>query len=338
MTLLIHQDAIEKVMSFDLAISVIEETFRNAGEAQVENPPRMCMPIGDGFMRFGPAALHHRRVAGFKLWANFGSGPARGWNYLFDMDTGDLLAILHSYSLGRYRTSATTAVAAKYLARSDAQTVGLFGTGRLAGPQLKALKAVRPIKRVVAYSRNPASRLEFAGAMSKELGIEVLAAEKPEDAARDVDIILTITNTTTPVVKGSWLTAPCLVLGIGANQWYERELDEEVIKRAGLVVVDKKDQAKVEGGDLLWPIAHGLLTWDRVAELGDIIVGRVPLPDLRRTSVVFELHGLAICDVAISAAAYDLVKQEGLGREVNLTLGKARTEITTPGANAPARR
>ncbi len=67
MTLLIHQDAIEQVLSVDLAISVIEETFRQAGEAQVENPARMCMPIGDGFMRFGPAALHHRRVAGFKL-------------------------------------------------------------------------------------------------------------------------------------------------------------------------------------------------------------------------------------------------------------------------------
>ena len=103
MTLLIHQVAIEKVMSFDLAISVIEETFRKAGEAQVENPPRLHADrrrwIYEGWLgcSASPAGCGI-----FKLWANFGSGPARGWNYLFDMDTGDLLAILHSYSLGRY--------------------------------------------------------------------------------------------------------------------------------------------------------------------------------------------------------------------------------------------
>ena len=108
----------------------------------------------------------------------------------------------------------------KYLARSDAQTVGLFGTGRLAGPQLKALKAVRPIKRWWDIQQKPCvktgiRRRDVEGARDRSPRGRLL-----EDAARDVDIILTITNTTTPVVKGAWLTAPCLVLGIGANERY----------------------------------------------------------------------------------------------------------------------
>ena len=148
MTLLINQGEIENLLTMDTAIEVIEDLFKMAGRKQVENPARMCFPIGEGFMRFGPAVLHDWNVAGFKLWANFGSGPARGWNYLFDLGTGELLAILHSYSLGRFRTSAATAVAAKYLARPDASSVAIFGTGRLAEAQLQAIMALQPHPRV----------------------------------------------------------------------------------------------------------------------------------------------------------------------------------------------
>ena len=338
MTILIDQKTVETVFSIDLAITVIEDMYRSAGNTRVENPARLVLPIGDGFMRFGPGVLHDQRVAGFKIWANFGSGPARGWNFLFDLDTGELKAILHSYKLGAYRTSATSAVAAKYLARADASTVGIFGTGRLAGPQLRALMAVRPIRKVKAYSRNAASRTGFAEAMSEELGIEVVACERPEEAARDVDIIVTVTNTTTPILMGDWINRPCLVLGVGANQWYEREIDIEAVRKADLVVVDKKDQARAEGGDLLWPIAHGALTWDRVAELGDIVVGKQAVPDPNTSTIIFESHGLAIADVAVSAAAYDLARQKGLGREVDLALGTARTEVVSAGATAHARR
>lgn len=338
MTILIDQKAVEAVFSMDLAVTVIEDMYRSAGNTRVENPARLVLPIGDGFMRFGPGVLRDQGVAGFKVWANFGSGPARGWNFLFDIETGDLLSILHSYNLGAYRTSATSAVAAKYLAREDASTVGLFGTGRLAGPQLRALMKVRPITKVKAYSRNPASREGFAQAMSRELDLEVIDCESPEEAARDVDIIATVTNATTPMLLGKWINRPCLILGVGANQWYEREIDIEAVRKADLVVVDKKDQARIEGGDLLWPIAQGALTWDQVAELGEIVVGKRSVPDRSSSTIIFESHGLAIADVAVSAAAYDLVRQTGLGQVIDLTLGTARTEVVTAGAMERARR
>jgi ornithine cyclodeaminase/alanine dehydrogenase-like protein (mu-crystallin family) len=338
MTLLITQEIVQELFSVEQAIPVIEETFRMAGEHTTENPPRFVMPAGDGFMRMGAAAIHDKKVMGFKLWANFGSGPSQSWNYLFSLETGELLAILHAYTLGQFRTSATTAVAAKYLARKGACSIGLYGTGRLAEAQLRAVRAVRPITHVKAWSRTQKSREAFCEAASKNLGIEVIPATSAEDAARDVDIILTITNAHQPVVFGKWMTRPGLVLAIGANQWFEREVDEELVHGARLVVVDNKGQAKQESGDLMWAAAHGLLNWDRVRELGDIVAGATPLPDPDANTILFESHGIAIEDVAVSAAVYELAKARGLGREVDLNLGKARSELTSPGVDKPVRR
>ena len=338
MTLLITQEIVEQLFSIEKAIPVIEQTFRMAGEGSTVNPPRFVMPLEEGFMRFGAAALHDRKVMGFKLWANFGSGAAQSWNFLFSLETGALLAILHAYSLGRFRTSATTAVAAKYLSRPDASSVGLYGTGRLAEAQLRAIAAVRPIKKVTAYSRTAKSREAFCKEASGRLGIEISPAEAPEQVPRDADIVLTITNSHAPVVFGKWMTRPGLVLAIGANQWFEREVDEDIVKQAKLVVVDNRGQAKTEGGDLLWSAAHGFLNWDRVKELGDVVTGRVQMPDLNSNTILFESHGIAIEDVAVSAEVYNIARSKGLGREIDLNLGKARTEVLSPGVDVAVRR
>jgi alanine dehydrogenase len=338
LTLLITKDEVERVFSIEQTIPVIEEAFRMAGEGTTDNPPRFCMPLEDGFMRFGPAALQEKGFVGFKLWANFGSGPARGWNFLFSRETGELLAILHSYSLGRMRTSATTAVAAKYLSRRDAGSIGIYGTGRLAEAQIRAIRAVRPISFVKAYSRTEASRNAFCEEASSRLNLKVIPCASPEEAASDVDIVVSITSSQTPVVFEKWITRACLVLAIGANQWYEREIDAQIVRVAKMVVVDDKEQAKREGGDLLWPIAHGLITWDRIEELKDVVTGRAKLPDLNSGVIVFESHGLAIEDVAVSAEVYKLALARGLGRDVDLNLGAARSEIGSPGVNSPVRR
>lgn len=338
MTLLLTQDICERLFSVEQAIPVIEDTFRVAGQGDVTNPPRFVMPIEDGFMRMGAAALHDKRVMGFKLWANFGSGPSNSWNYLFSLDTGELLAILHAYSLGRFRTSATTAVAAKHLSRPNARTIGLYGTGRLAESQIRAVRAVRPIERIKAYSRTSEAREAFAEEASRSLGLEVEAMPTPAAAAADADIILTVTNSHTPVVQANWLTRPATVLAIGANQWFEREIDEDIVRSAAMVVVDHKEQARQESGDLLWAEAHGALSWDRVRELGEIVCGRTRLPDPECGTVLFESHGIAIEDVAVSAAVYEIAREQGLGTEVNLSLGNARSEIVSAGRTAPVRR
>src|SRR5688572_17000834 len=169
MTWLITEDDIRQLpLSVKAAIPVMEDTFRLAGEGSAENPPRTRMSFSNGFMQFGPAALHSKRIAGFKLWANFGRGKGvqksstgHGYNYLYDMDSGELLAIVHSETIARYRTSAMSAVAVKYLSPPDASKLGLYGGGGIAEGQLEAVCAVRPIKSVRVYSRTPADRVAF---------------------------------------------------------------------------------------------------------------------------------------------------------------------------------
>jgi alanine dehydrogenase len=318
MTILISEQEIEQILSIRDAIPVIEEAFRLAGSGLTENPPRLRMPIREGFLQLGPAAIHPRQVMGFKLWANFGSPLRQVWNFLFDIETSELVAIVQAHRIGTFRTSATSAVAAKYLSPPEAATIGMYGSGRQAEAQLEAICAVRPIRSAVVYSRTRDKCEAFCRRAAQRLGIAVTPAASPEAVPRDAAIIVTITSSATPVLRGEWLTGQALVIAAGANHWHEREIDQAVVERAKLVVVDGKEQAKIECGDLLHPISHGVLTWERVEELGDVVVGRVPLPDLRKELILFESHGLALEDVAISARAHELARAKGLGREISL--------------------
>lgn len=326
MALLITENDVKKLpLSPREAIPIIEETFRQAGEGAAENPPRYRMPFRNGFIQFGPAALHARKVAGFKLWANIGKGSGvhknpsgHGTNFLYDTETGELLAIVHAYQIGKFRTSAVSAVAAKYLSPADASTIGLYSAGRIAEGQLDAVCAVRPIKRIRVYSRRQPEREAFCEKMSEKLGIEVVPARAPEDVPRGADIVITASTSETPILFGDWLTRPALVIAAGANHWYKREIDGKVIEKAGLVVCDEKEQSRVESGNLLWAVAHGIISWDRIEELGDVVAGRVKVPDPGTSTIVFGSHGLAINDVAMTARAYELARANGIGTEIDL--------------------
>jgi alanine dehydrogenase len=324
MTLLITEEDVKKLpLSVEAAIPIMEETFRMLSDNAVENGPRLRMSFNNGFMQFAPGALHGKQLAGFKLWANFGRGTgvhkgSPGYDYLYSMETGELLAIIHAYLIGKYRTSAQSAVAVKYLSPPDASSIGLYSAGRIAEGQLEAVCRVRPIRRVRVYSRTPKDRVAFCERMSKRLSVEVIPANAPEEVPRDADIIITASTSEVPILFGDWITRPCLIVAAGANHWYKREIDEKVVTRADLVVVDEKEHAKIESGDLLWPIAHGLLTWNHVKDLGDVVAGRVPLPDLRKSTILFSSHGLAVTDVAMAARAYELARAQGLGTEIPL--------------------
>ncbi|MBI3044420.1 MAG: ornithine cyclodeaminase family protein [Betaproteobacteria bacterium] len=326
MTLLITEDDVRKLaLSAREAIPIVEDTFRQAGEGSAENPPRFRMPFRNGFLQFGPAALHARKAAGFKLWANMGKGTGvhknasgHGTNFLYDTETGELLAIVHAYQIGKFRTSAVSAVAAKYLSPAGASAIGLYSAGRIAEGQLDAVCAVRPIKKVRVYSRRQPEREAFCKRMSERLGIDVFPADAPEEVPRDADIVITASTSEVPILFGDWLTRPALVIAAGANHWYKREIDGKVIEKAQLVVCDEKEQSRVESGNLLWAVAHGIITWDRVEELGDVIAGRVRLPDVNSATIVFGSHGLAINDVAMTLRTYELAKAMGIGTEIDL--------------------
>ncbi len=326
MTLLITDEDIAALpLSIKAAIPVMEEAFLHAGQGSAENQPRRRTPFRNGFMQFSPGALHARRYAGFKLWANFGRGSGvhknktgNGHDYVYDMDSGELLAIVHTFMISLFRTSAVTAVGVKYLSPENATTLGMYGAGRIAEGQLEAVCAVRPIKTARIFTRTPENCAAFCKKMSARLGIDVQPAKTPEEAAVDTSIVITATTSEVPVLLGGWLRRPGLVVAAGANHWYKREIDERVVERADMLIVDDEEQAKVECGNLLWPVAKGKMTWDRVEGIGAIVAGRIPVPDFTFSNILFCSHGLSITDVAIAAKTYELARAAGLGRRLDL--------------------
>jgi alanine dehydrogenase len=321
MPLLITEGEVKEMLSIADAVPVIEESFLMAGQGMAECPARFRMPLEIGHLQFGPAALHPKKVVGFKLSAYLGArvagqGFGRRWNYLFSLETGELVAVIQAYAISMMRTASASAVAVKYLSPPTAETLGLIGAGPQAAAQLEAICAVRPVKTVYVFSRTKENREAFCRDAEQRLGVRAVPVSQAEDVVEPADIIVTMTNSTVPVLFGEWIKRPVTVVAAGANHWYKREIDPKVVEGAGLVVVDDKETAKVEGGALLWSAAHGRLVWERVANLGAVVAGGVPLPAFDEGTILFCSHGLALEDVAISVTAYDRARATGKGREI----------------------
>jgi ornithine cyclodeaminase/alanine dehydrogenase-like protein (mu-crystallin family) len=253
---------------------------------------------------------------GYKGYTTTRSG-ARFHVGLFDGRSGELLSLIQADYLGQVRTGAASGVATKYLARKDAATVGLFGTGKQARTQLQAVCKVRPVKHVHVFSRSADRRRQFAGEMSAELGVEVVPVDQPEAAVRDQDIIITATTSAEPVFRGECITAGTHLNVIGSNFVSKTEVDAAAVKQANLIVVDCKDQARIEAGDLVPVLDVTEPHWDEVVELGAIIVGKSHGRCGDKDVTLFKSVGLAVEDVAVAARVYEAAKRQGVGRTID---------------------
>jgi ornithine cyclodeaminase/alanine dehydrogenase-like protein (mu-crystallin family) len=208
------------------------------------------------------------------------------------------------------RTGAASAVAARHLAKSDARSLGIIGTGWQAESQVACIRAALPqIGRVVAYSRNDDGLAAFCGRFDAEAG------EYNRDAAEQ-DIVVTVTTSKDPVLRGDWLRPGALVCAAGANRIESRELDNAVIERAAFVCCDSKEQAQVEAADLAEPVERGVLDWLEVHELGEVVTGETTGRALDTDIVLFKSLGIAAEDLAVGALVYDRARERGMGTEL----------------------
>lgn len=152
--------------------------------------------------------------------------------------------------------------------------------------------------------------------MSGLLGVRVEPAADPKDVLRGADIVVTATTSSQPVFDGRDLETGAHVNAIGSNSLLKREVDATTLTRAGRVVVDSIEQAKLESGDLLEPIEKGLVNWEQLRELRQVVVGETPGRRRDDEITLFESHGLAIEDLAVAARVLDLAKAQGIGVEV----------------------
>jgi ornithine cyclodeaminase/alanine dehydrogenase-like protein (mu-crystallin family) len=229
---------------------------------------------------------------------------------LFETDTTENVAVIEADKLGQLRTGAASGVAARHLARAGASSLGVIGCGWQARSQVAAIRAAVPtIETVVAYCRTEDRLEEFC----REVGAE--PGESHRDPASQ-DVVVTVTTSRDPVLRGEWLRPGSLVCAVGANDPRRRELDNVVLERAAFVCCDSVENAKRESGDLIEPVEAGVLDWLEVQELQEVVAGELPGRQADDDIVVFKSNGLAAWDVAVGAIVLERARERGIGTEL----------------------
>jgi ornithine cyclodeaminase len=281
-------------------VDALERAFRSADPSST--PLRSSIETTAGTLLLMPAATAD--AVGVKLVTLTPANPAAGHPLihavyvLFDGRTQAPVAVIDGGALTALRTSAVSALATKHLARPEASRLVVFGAGVQARAHVDAMRAVRPIEHVTIVGRDPARSDALATRVLDE-GIEAVAGGPT--SVDGADIVCTCTTATTPLFDGASLRPGAHVNAVGAYRPEERELDTETIRRAR-VVVETRDAAAAEAGDLLLPIAEGAIGWDHVvADLAEVVAGA----EVRRSTddvTLFESVGLAFEDLAIAGA------------------------------------
>lgn len=320
MPLLLTRDETGPLLDLPRAIEITAAAYREQAEGQVTaHAPYHIHVSGQQALRVVSGALVKSGRMGIRLGPNSQlSGGDSMYALLFDNESGRLLSFM-GYPFGTLRTAATIALAARHMARENARAVGLFGVGRNALGLIRGIAAVREITRVVVSSRDAERRKSFCASAAKELQLEVVPGEKAEDAVRKMDIILTATNSPSPVFPMEWVEPGAHLSSMGKPG----EIGKDIYLKADRIVVGSRaheqhywDQAGPL--PLVELIAEGKFSWDKIPELGDMICGRAVGRETEKEINVFKESQGGFGDVAFAAWVYEEARRRKLGREMEL--------------------
>jgi ornithine cyclodeaminase/alanine dehydrogenase-like protein (mu-crystallin family) len=313
--LLLNEEDVRHLLTLDMALEAVEAVLRKQALEEATNIPRARCQTDHAMLHLMSASAKTLGVMGYKAY----STSRKGGQFhvgLFDGKNGELKALIQADYLGQVRTGAASGVATQYMARPDAEEVGLFGSGKQARTQLLAVCRVRRVNRVQVYSPNEERRRRFCTELEKECGCEVQPVPRPELAAQDKDIVITATTSREPVLYGDWLSEGTHLNVIGSNFFTKAEVDVVAVRRCEVIVVDSKDQARIEAGDFAQALEDGSIHWSDVHELGQVIVGRYPGRAHPQDVTMFKSLGIALEDIAVAARVYETAVGQGVGRMV----------------------
>jgi ornithine cyclodeaminase/alanine dehydrogenase-like protein (mu-crystallin family) len=346
MTLLIRAEELKGRISIAEAIAAVREGFRDQGDAPAYSAPRQRIQHQDRRLSVHPGGCHRLQVAGCFVHAErytFHGGAqqyemaGRRVYVAYDSETAALATIIVG-SLPLFdepeadsfasETPITAAVGTDLLARADCRVLGLYGTGRQARRHLIAMCAIRPgLEEVRVYSRSPENRARFLAQMQPRVRARLDAVESPEHAARGADLICLATGSNVPVLFGAWLAPGQHVTSIvaggraasqGPGSPSRRELDDDVIARADCVAATLKAQAILDDqADLCVPIAKGLTSWEKIADLGELVAGsRTGRRSSSDITVLKQNGDQGVGFMALAKLAHEKARAAGLGLEI----------------------
>jgi ornithine cyclodeaminase len=322
---IINRHEVERLLPMAACIDVMADAMRAASAGEVSAPLRLFMPLADGSGTFGlmPGSTLEPPFFGAKVISLLPRNPSKGlptvqgYVSLFDHETGRPVTLIEGSSVTAIRTAAASGLATRELARKDARTHGLFGTGVQAVTHIDAIACVRDIREVVVWGRDAEKARQFAGLQSERVEFDVRATDDPAEAA-SCDVVSTVTAATEPVLKGEWLRPGCHVNLVGAHTPDARETDTAVIRRSS-VYVDLTESALNEAGDLLIPIGEGAISKQQlVGEIGQVVAGTVPGRTDESGITLYTSLGIVAQDLFAAAWIYARALEEGAGVEVDL--------------------
>ena len=352
---LVYPEELTGIIPYHEAISVVETAFREWGKNPVFNNPRQRTHTPDGVR----VSIHHGAapflgMTGYmshcELLKQFPQHQQSMFHghpvtVLYDASTAELRAILVgnptskeipiSHAATELRTAATSAVGTCALARKNSKTLGLFGAGNQARGHVVALSNLYGFEKIKIYTRTAENREALARDLTNNFHLPAEPVDRPREAATGVDIILTATNASVAVFDGKWLEPGVHITSIvssniglvkgGFLRKKRRELDDETIRRAEVIVVSSRSQAiQDEQGDLFDPVQAGIMSWEKVSELSALLNSQIPGRVSDRQITLFKNNaGQGVADVALGALAFRKILENGKGRELPCTGGSA---------------
>ncbi|MFI0470236.1 ornithine cyclodeaminase family protein [Saccharopolyspora sp. 5N102] len=326
MVRILTRSDVRSLISMDEVIDAVQKAHEDLALGRADQPERHAArtPGTDAHLIPMTAALADGQAGGVKLLADVPANPARALPrqqstiVLVNPENGVCEAFLDGGAITQYRTAAASAVATRCLARPDARVLGLIGAGAQARSHFAAITRVRPIDRVLVWSRTEASARAFRDAVA-DSGVDIEFADSPEQVVRGSDVLCTLTPAATPVVAGRWFGEGLHVNAVGAPPRRDhREIDTDGIARAR-VVVDSLDTALAESGAVSIALDEGAITVDHVRdELGEVLTGAKPGRRDDAQITLFNSVGVPIQDLATARILVDRARDKGIGIEISL--------------------
>ena len=328
--LVLNGDQVAQLLPMPECIKVMREALAALarGEALVPLRTVMRVPGVNGLLGLMPGYISPREgqegALGLKAVSVFPGNASRGIDthqgavLLFEADTGRLSALLDGAAITAIRTAAVSGVATDVLARPDASELAILGAGVQARTHIEAIAAVRPLRRIRIWSRNPEHAAVLASELRRRFGFPIEAAPSAEAAVREADLVVTVTASPEPVLKREWLKEGVHINAVGSSIPTSREIDTATMVAARLFV-DRRESALAEAGDLLIAMREDALTGDHIqAELGEVIIGKNPGRRSPGELTLFKSLGLAVEDVASAAYLVRRARETGTGQTVHM--------------------
>lgn len=323
---LLTEQHVESLLPMSDLIPAMESAVAHFSAGEVLQPVRSVLSVGPTKAFFGlmPVYVERPGQLGAKLVTVFNGNPQRGLPshlatiLLLDPDTGALIAVMDGRYITEARTGAVSAVSARHLARRDAATLALIGTGVQARSHLEAYAEVRALEEVRVWSPRARSRERFVSEMTGRVPVPIVASETAEDAVRGADLVVLATSSRSPVIADAWVGAGSHIVSVGACRPDEREMDPALVARSRLFV-DSRAAALVESGDVVCGMAEGRFGPDHIrGELGEVVLGRVAGRGSDDEVTIFKSLGMAVEDITAADLVFRKAVETGAGTELAL--------------------